>query len=72
MIDGKVCNAISSTLSALRCYLCEATLKQFNQIDKIIQKELDEDHLHFGLSTLHAWILFKCCVHLSYKLDIKK
>lgn len=54
MIDGKVCNAVSSTLSTLRCYLCGATSKQFNQIDEIIQKDLNEDHLRFGLSTLHA------------------
>jgi len=73
MINGKVCNAVSSTLSAQRCYLCGATSKQFNQIDEIIKKELNENYLRFGLSTLHAWIrFFECCLHLSYKLDIKK
>lgn len=73
MIDGKVCNAITNTSSTQRCYLCQATSKQFNDIDAILQKEVKEDHLQFGLSTLHAWIrFFECCLHISYKLDIKK
>lgn len=31
IIDGKICNAITSTL---KCYLCGATSKDFNDIDK--------------------------------------
>lgn len=73
MIDSKVCNAITSTSSTQRCYLCQATSKQFNDIDAILQKEVKEDHLQFGLSTLYAWIrFFEGCLHISYKLDIKK
>ncbi|XP_076660390.1 uncharacterized protein LOC143363727 [Halictus rubicundus] len=39
----------------------------------MIKKEVNEEYLHFGLSTLHAWIrFFECCLHVSYRLDIKK
>lgn len=73
MIDNKVCNAVSNTKSTLRCYLCGATSKDFNNIDVILQKEVNENNLRFGLSTLHAWIrFFECCLHLSYRLEIKK
>ncbi|XP_076635462.1 uncharacterized protein LOC143348753 [Colletes latitarsis] len=39
----------------------------------MLQQEINEFHLRFGLSTLHTWIrFFECCLHLSYKLPIKK
>lgn len=73
MIDGKVCNAVSSTKSTQRCYLCGATSKDFNAIDDVLQRKVDETNLKFGLSTLHAWIrCFEYCLHLSYKLGIRK
>lgn len=73
MIDNKVCNAVSGTKSTQRCYLCGATSKDFNNLDEILQKEVTEINLRFGMSTLHAWIrLFECCLHLSYRLKIKK
>lgn len=73
MIDGKVCNALASNSSTQRCYLCQPTSKDFNKIDLILRKPVNEKHLEFGLSSLHAWIrCFECCLHLSYKLDIKK
>lgn len=73
MIDGKVCNAITNTTSTQRCYLCNVTSKDFNNIDAVLQKEVKEANLQFGLFTLHAWIRFlECCLHLSYKLGIKK
>ncbi|XP_076292832.1 uncharacterized protein LOC143215029 [Lasioglossum baleicum] len=73
MVDGKVCNAVTHTASAQRCFLCGATSKQFNDLDMIAQKEVNQDHVRFGLSTLHAWIrFFECCLHLSYKLGIQK
>ncbi|XP_071581303.1 uncharacterized protein [Temnothorax nylanderi] len=71
--DGKVCNAVTSTPSTLRCYLCGATSKDFNNIDKILTRDVEETNLCFGMSTLHAWIrLFECLLHLSYKLSLKK
>ena len=37
------------------------------------KKEINRDYVTFGLSTLHIWIrLFECCLHVSYKLDVKK
>lgn len=68
MIDGKVCNALTSTKSAQRCYLCGATSKDFNDIDALLQRKVNEENFKFGLSTLHGWIrFFECCLHLSYK-----
>lgn len=73
IIDNKVCNAVSGTKSTLRCYLCGGTFKDFNNIDEILQKKVTETNLRFGISTLHVWIrLFECCLHLSYRLKIKK
>lgn len=73
MIDGKVCNAVTGTTSAQRCFLCKATSKQFNDIDNIIKMDITTDNLRFGISTLHAWIrFFECCLHLSYKLPSEK
>lgn len=73
MIDNKVCNAVSCKKSALRCYLCGGTFKDFNNIDEILQKKVTKTNLRFGISTLHAWKrFFECCLHLSYTLKIKK
>lgn len=40
MVDGKVCNAISKTISSQKCYLCDATYKMFNNIDGIIDGDV--------------------------------
>ena len=53
--------------------LHRATSKDFNDIDKILQRNVKESDLGFGLSTLHAWIrFFECLLHLSFKLKIRK
>ena len=73
MIDGKVCNAITSNAYTQCCYLCQATSKDFNDIDAMLKREINEDFPQFGLSTLRAWIrFFGCCLHIGYKLGIKK
>lgn len=73
MIDTKVCNSLSDTMSAMRCYLCNCTSKSFNDIDKMLNQEFITEHLKFGLSSLHCWIrCFEFLLHLSYKLDIQK
>lgn len=73
MVDGKVCNAVADNAATQRCYLCKATSKNFNDLDKMLKLEVIDDYLNLGLSSLHAWIrCFECCLHLSYKLDIKK
>lgn len=72
MIDGKVYNAISSVTSAQRCYLCKATIKDFNNLDKILKLPVDENSLQFGQLSLHTWIrFFETLLHLSYKLGTK-
>lgn len=34
MVDGKVCNAATNTSSTMRCYICKATSKTFNDLTK--------------------------------------
>jgi hypothetical protein len=57
MIDAKVCNALANTPSTQGCYICEATSKDFNDIDKVLKK-VKVDNLSYGMSSLHAWIRF--------------
>lgn len=72
MIDGKVCNAVSSCASSQTCYLCGAKPSEMNNICDIPQKNINESFLSLGISPLHAWIRFlECVLHISYKLDIK-
>ena len=71
MVDGKVCNAATQTTSTMKCYICGASSKDFNNIGA--EKEVNPDHLQFGLSILHARIrLFEALLHLSYKLPVRK
>jgi hypothetical protein len=69
MIDGKVCNSVTDTKAAQRCYICHATSKEFNNIDVILKKEIKEENLQYGMSSLHAWIrFFECLIKLSYRV----
>lgn len=71
MIDGKVCNTLTDTKPTQKCYLCGSTSKEFNDIERIIAKEVKTDTLEFGLSILHGWIRFyECLLHVAYKLPI--
>lgn len=71
MVDGKVCNAATHTTSTMRCYICGATSKEFNDLSK--RRVVKEESLQFGLSILHARIrFFEHILHLSYKLPLKK
>lgn len=71
MVDAKVCNAATQTSSTMRCYICGATSKQFNNLN--VKMPVDTDALEFGLSILHARIRFlESVLHLSYKLPIRK
>lgn len=73
MVDGKVCNAISETKSTQKCFLCGATSAMFNKIEDMIKREVNKQHLAFGLSVLHGWIrTFDFLLHVAYKLPIKK
>lgn len=73
MVDAKVCNAVTETSSTMRCYICKATSKEFNKLEKIRDVDVDPDTLKFGLSILHARIrFFESILHLSYKIPIKQ
>lgn len=71
MIDGKVCNAMTETSSAQKCYICGATPKFMN--DESREFMVNKENLGFGISPLHAWIRsFECLLHISYRLEVKK
>lgn len=66
-------NSVTGTKSSLRCHLCNATSKDFNDIDLVIKKKVNASNLRFGISSLHAWIrFFECFLHIGYKLGIGK
>lgn len=67
MIDGKVCNAVSSCPSTQTCYLCGTRPKEMNNMSIILQKVINRNFLSFGLSPLNSWIqFFECVLHISY------
>lgn len=71
MVDAKVCNAATDTLSSMRCYICKATSKEFNKLEQ--RREEDPETFKFGISILHARIRFlESILHLSYKLPIQR
>lgn len=73
MVDGKICNVISDNQSTQQCYICMATPKEMNNIDKVINKTVKHHTMSFGISPLHARIrFFECILHLSYRLSFKK
>lgn len=72
MIDGKVCNTLTSTKSSQKCYVCGATPKDMNSF-KVGMKSENPETFQIGLSTLHAWIRFmEWLLHVSYRLEIKE
>lgn len=72
MVDGKLCNSLSATKSTMKCYLCDSTSKQFNDLDEMLKKPIKTEYLSFGISLLHAWIrLFESLLHLSYRLPLR-
>lgn len=74
LIDGKVLNAITNTKSMQACPICHATPRQFNDLSNKMKEAFlpDSKSLVYGISSLHAWIwLLECCLHISYRIDIK-
>ena len=71
MIDGIICNTLTDTSAASKCFICGATPKQMNT-EVGIQKLPKVENYRFGLSSLHLWIrCFECLLHISYKLPFK-
>lgn len=73
MIDGKVLATINET-SSQRCYICDATPKDFNNLTNMsVRFQPKEGTLNFGVSVLHLWIRsFEWLLHVSYRLPVEK
>ena len=75
MMDGKAKSAVTDTTSCLRCFLCGATPKAFNDIDNLIANfPTNEELLVYGsICDFHAWCRsFDAINSLSDKLPLKK
>lgn len=71
MIDGKICNVISSCVSTQSCYLCGAKPSQMNDPANNTCRIVKKEFLSHGLSPLHAWIRrFECLLHKAYRLEV--
>ena len=71
MVDQKVINALTETASSMRCYICKATPKMFNDIENLPPPS--EENYKYGLSPLHKWIrCFEMLLHISYRIPIEK
>ncbi|OXU25246.1 hypothetical protein TSAR_008890 [Trichomalopsis sarcophagae] len=66
----KVCNELND--SNQRCFVCNATISTFNQINNMIRRNINEHFLTYGFSALHANIRFMAAVlHISYRMTLK-
>jgi hypothetical protein len=73
MVDGKVCNVLASNKATQKCYICNATSKEMNNLELIRQRKSNAATFAWGLSTLHAQIrLMECILHIACRLDVKK
>lgn len=73
MVDGKVCQALTSTASS-NCYLCQPVTKPSGMINLTVikEKETSTEHLKFGLSPLHLLInTLECVLHIGYRMQVK-
>ena len=74
MLDGKAKNAVTETASAQRCFLCNATSSQFNDLENLAANfPTKEEELEYGgICDLHAILrAFDAINNLSDKLTIK-
>ena len=73
MVDGKVCQAFSGTLSSMTCYIFQATPKDMNGLDRVKGKVIDIKSYYYELSTLYTRIHFiENLLYVAYRLDLKK
>ena len=73
MIDGKMYNKVTGTKSAMRCYICNVTSQQLNNLQAMRELKVNESKLVYRLSTLRSWIIFfECLLHIGYKLKSEK
>lgn len=55
MIDGKVCSALTGT-SSQNCCVCQASPKQFNNLEAMKLRPVNNSTFEYGVSPLHARI----------------
>ena len=73
MVDNKICNVITNTISAMRCYICNAKPTEMNNLDLVNSKVCNNSNYSFGISSLHAWIrCFEYLLHVAYNMPFKK
>ena len=71
MVDQKVINTLTDTKSTMRCYVCGATPKQFNNLRDLPSSS--EEAYQYGLFPLHKWIRsFEMLLHIGYRIPVKK
>lgn len=71
--NSQVCHANNSVSSNQYCLLCNTVQEEFNVIEDILIRGVNENNYSFGLSISYIWVrFFECLLDLSYKLDIKK
>lgn len=72
MVDTKICNDVTSTKSAMTCFICGSTPKTMNNVQLAFQRQPNTDSYKFGISPLHAWIrCFECMLHIAYRISFK-
>ena len=72
MVDQKIINALVETVSTMRCYICKATPKMFNDIQSLL-RPANEPNYKYRLCPLHKWIrCFEMKIHISYRFPVKK
>ncbi|XP_031789019.1 uncharacterized protein LOC100678622 isoform X4 [Nasonia vitripennis] len=66
-----VCNALNDS-SSQRCFVCDVTIGEFNDIDNMIERNIKSDSLKYGFSILHVNIRFmELVLHISYRLALE-
>lgn len=72
MLDDKLCNTLSETKFSRRCYLCGASSKYFNDLQKMSSRSGNDEFLSFGITVLYSWIrTSEFLPQLAYKLPIE-
>ncbi|GFG29189.1 hypothetical protein Cfor_05007, partial [Coptotermes formosanus] len=72
MINGEVASAITNTASQT-CHLCGTKPSQMNNIEDVVDLNVNEGSLQYGISVLHPWIhMFGCLLHIAYRLEVKQ
>ena len=71
MIDGKVCNAATATLSTMQCYICELTSKKCYNIKEVPDVNVEHCSLDYQYCNLKYNFLSHCSTSPIKKASIK-